>query len=181
MFWIFGVAGIIAAVITVDQVSKILVLRFLYEDQISVIPGILNFTYVENDGMAFGLLADHRWVFLICSVIGIGLLGFYLFRYTKKWLPRTALALVVGGGIGNMIDRISLGFVVDFIDFCAFPKLWYWVFNVADAAVCVGAGLFMLDLVLEMINEIKKEKMKKMTANGAENTACCADEEQKNG
>jgi signal peptidase II len=169
MLWILITVGIVAAVVTVDQLSKMLVLTYLYEGQVAVIPGILNFTYVENDGMAFGLLSEHRWVFLVFSVLGIGLMGFYLYRFTKRWGSRVALALIIGGGIGNMIDRLSLGFVVDFIDFCAFPEIWYWVFNVADACVCVGAGLFILDLILEMVNDAKKAKNSKKPANGAEN------------
>lgn len=157
MLWIVMVIAVIAAVIVVDQVSKILILTHLYEDQITLIDGVLKFTYVENRGMAFGLLADHRWVFLVCSVVGIGLIGFYLFRYVKRGLSRVGLALIVGGGIGNMIDRVRLGFVVDFIDFCAFD-FWVWVFNVADAAVCVGAALFVLDMLLELIADLKKGK-----------------------
>ncbi|MBP3396183.1 MAG: signal peptidase II [Clostridia bacterium] len=168
MLWIWIVAGIVAAVVAVDQISKVLVLTYLYGGQVEVIPGILNFTYVENDGMAFGLLSEHRWVFLVFSVVGIALMGFYLWRFVTRWKSRVALSLIIGGGIGNMIDRLSLGFVVDFIDFCAFPEIWYWVFNVADAAVCVGAGLFILDLLLEIVADAKKAKT---AANGAENTS----------
>ncbi len=157
MLWIVMVIAVIAAVIVVDQVSKILILTHLYEDQITLIDGVLRFTYVENRGMAFGLLSDHRWVFLICSVVGIGLIGYYLFRYVKRGLSRVSLALIIGGGIGNMIDRVRLGFVVDFIDFCAFD-FWVWVFNVADAAVCVGAALFVLDMLIELIEDLKKGK-----------------------
>ena len=157
MLWIVMVIAVIAAVIVLDQVSKILILTYLYEDQLTLVEGVLKFTYVENRGMAFGLLSDHRWVFLVCSVLGIGFMGYYLFRYVKRTLSRVGLALIVGGGIGNMIDRVRLGFVVDFIDFCAFD-FWVWVFNVADAAVCVGAALFVLDLLLELIAEMKKSK-----------------------
>ena len=156
MLWIFMVIAVIASVILVDQISKILVLTYLFEDQIALIDGVLHFTYVENRGMAFGLLADHRWVFLVTSVAGIFLMSFYLFRYVKRPLSRVALSLVIGGGIGNMIDRVRLGFVVDFIDFCAFD-FWVWVFNVADAAVCVGAALFVLDLLIELIEEWKQK------------------------
>ena len=155
--WMILVGALILGVIALDQVSKALVLNFLYEGQITLIPGVLNFTYVENRGMAFGLLSDHRWVFMVLSVVGILLVGFYLYRYVRSTLGRISLALVIGGGIGNMIDRISLGFVVDFIDFCLFD-FWVWVFNVADAAVCVDAALFALDLILEMVREYKKSR-----------------------
>ena len=149
-------AGIILLVVLLDQISKLLTLGLLYEDKVVVIKGILNFTYVENRGMAFGLLANHRWVFIVLSVLGIVLMGFYLFRYTERHLSRVGLALIVGGGIGNMIDRIRLGFVVDFIDFCAFD-FWVWVFNVADAAVCVGAALFVLDALIDLLSEAKRK------------------------
>lgn len=164
--WIILVLSIILGVIALDQVSKLLVLHFLYEDKITLIPGVLDFTYVENRGMAFGLLADHRWVFMLLSTVGIAALAFYLFRYVKPTLGRVGLALIIGGGIGNMIDRIAYGFVVDFIDFCAFD-FWVWVFNIADAAVCVGAGLFVLELILEIVAEYKASKAKAPEAEAA--------------
>jgi signal peptidase II len=157
MTWLILVLSVSLGVIALDQVSKLLVLNFLYEDQVTVIPGVLDFTYVENRGMAFGLLSDHRWVFMVFSVIGIGLVAFYMVRYVKNTLGRVALSLIIGGGIGNMIDRIAYGFVVDFIDFCLFD-FWVWVFNIADAAVCVGAGLFILELILELVAEYRKKK-----------------------
>ena len=159
MLWAFLMIAVIAAVVLVDQISKILVLTHLYEDQIELIRGVLRFTYVENRGMAFGLLSDHRWVFLVASTVGIGLMIFYLFRFVERNLSRVGLALIIGGGIGNMIDRVRLGFVVDFIDFCAFD-FWVWVFNVADAAVCVGAALFVLDLLLELWADLKHKNDK---------------------
>ena len=155
--WMILVSALIVGVIALDQISKALVLKLLYEGHVVLIPGVLDFTYVENRGMAFGLLADHRWVFMVLSVLGIALVGFYLYRFVSSTLGRVSLALVIGGGIGNMIDRISLGFVVDFIDFCLFD-FWVWVFNVADAAVCVGAALFALDLILEMVKEYRKSR-----------------------
>ena len=162
--WIILVLSVIVSVIALDQISKQIVLHFLYEEQVTVIPGILDFTYVENRGMAFGLLSDHRWVFLVFSVVGLTLVGLYLWKYGKTTLVRVALSMIIGGGIGNMIDRTVLGFVVDFIDFCAFD-FWVWVFNIADAAVCVGAALFVLDLVLELVRDFKG----KSSLNGAQN------------
>ncbi len=155
--WIIPFAAIALGVIALDQVSKLLILEHLYNGQIDLLPHVLRFTYVENRGMAFGLLSEHRWVFMLLSVIGIALVGVYLYFFVKTRLGRVALSLIIGGGIGNMIDRVRLGFVVDFIDFYLFD-FWVWVFNVADAAVCVGAGLFILDLILDMIREYKKQK-----------------------
>lgn len=156
--WIIVMSAIIGGVILLDQVSKVLIVANLYEGQKVLIPGVLQFTYVENRGMAFGLLSEHRWIFLLLSTLGILAIGYYLFRYTKTTLFRVALSLIVGGGIGNMIDRVARGFVVDFIDFCAFPW-WYWVFNIADAAVTVGGVIFAVGLIFELVAEYKnKEK-----------------------
>lgn len=155
--WIIPFVAIALGVILLDQITKQLILTHLFEEQLVLIPNVLNFTYVENRGMAFGLLSDHRWVFMLLSVIGIALVGVYMWFFVKNRLGRVALSMIIGGGIGNMIDRVFLGYVVDFIDFCAFD-FWVWVFNVADAAVCVGAALFVLDLILDTVRELKKKK-----------------------
>ena len=165
--WVIPFVAIALGVVALDQVSKLLILNFLYEDQVVLIPGVLRFTYVENRGMAFGMLSDHRWVFMLLSVVGIALIGAYMWFYVKDRMGRIALSLIVGGGIGNMIDRVAYGFVVDFIDFYLFD-FWVWVFNIADSAVCIGAGLFMLYIILDTIKEIKKQKGAK-EKNNAEN------------
>ena len=164
---------VIAAAVVVDQVSKVLVIKFL-KDLVSVeiIPGILRFTYVENRGAAFGMLSDNRWIFMIISTLAIVALVVYLWKFRPdSILACLALSMIVGGGIGNMIDRVALGYVVDFIDFCAFPSLWMWVFNVADACVCVGAGLLALWLIISMVQDRKQEKAQKQQAQVAENAA----------
>ena len=159
MWWILPLAVACGAVL-LDQVSKILVLNLMYQGQVVLIPNILNFTYVENRGMAFGWLSDHRWVFLLFSVLGIAALCVYLWKFTPpSKLAITAIAFIIGGGIGNMIDRIRLGFVIDFIDFYAVPNLWKWVFNVADAFVCIGAGMLILYLLLDIIKDTKAKKV----------------------
>ena len=95
---------------------------------------------------------------LPASTLGIDVENGYTPKYItikgKQTLLRTSLALIVGGGIGNMFDRVLLGYVVDFIDVRIFGSLWRWVFNVADAAVCVGAAL----LVIYCLVSYKKEK-----------------------
>ena len=158
--WMILVSALIVGVIALDQISKALVLNLLYEGHVVLIPGVLDFTYVENRGMAFGLLADHRWVFMLLSVFGIALIAVYTYLFVKDKLGRVALSLIIGGGIGNMIDRVAYGFVVDFIDFCAFD-FWVWVFNVADSAVCIGAGLFFLYIILDTVKELKAQKARK--------------------
>lgn len=151
-----------------DQITKWLAVIFLEgEASVYVIPDVLRFTYVENRGAAFGMLDDKRWIFLILSSVTIvGLCIYLAVRPPKSRWVRTALLFVIGGGIGNMIDRVALGYVVDFIDFCAFPSFWMWVFNVADSFICVGVGMLMLYLIIDMIREIKAERAEKTQAGG---------------
>ena len=168
LIWIL----IIAVSVLLDQVSKLLVYGFLdREESLYLIKGVLRFTYVENNGAAFGMLGDHRWVFMILSTVGIVAVFAYLWKFRpSSKLACTALAFIIGGGIGNMIDRVRLGYVIDFIDFCAFPKVWMWVFNIADSFVCVGAGMLIFYLILDIIKEAKQEKLKKAGASAAESS-----------
>jgi signal peptidase II len=146
-----------------DQLTKYLVVANMeLHESISVIPGVFNFTYVQNDGAAFGMLDDQRWIFLVLSTVAIvGILGFMFWKKPQDKLLLAAMTLIVSGGIGNMIDRIALGYVIVFIDFCAFPEIWKWVFNVADSAVCIGAGLFFLYIILDTVKELKAQKARK--------------------
>lgn len=162
MLWII----LLVLIIFADQLSKWLVVALLQgKESVYVIPGVLRFTYVENDGAAFGMLDDHRWVFLLLSTVMIIALIYYIVKYKpkSKWVM-TSLILIVGGGIGNMIDRVLLGYVIDFIDFCAFPNLWRWVFNIADSAVCVGTFMLSLWLILDTVKQYKREKAEKEKA-----------------
>ena len=151
---------IMALIVALDQISKWLVVANipLYES-VDVIPGVFRFTYIRNDGAAFGMLDDARWVFMLLSTVAIvGVLAYLFVKKPESKLLCISLAFMVGGGIGNMIDRISLGYVIDFLDFCAFPKLWMWNFNVADSFVVVGAGMLMLWMLIDLVREIKAEK-----------------------
>lgn len=155
--------AIVFGIVFLDQLSKWLAVIFLKgEESVYLINKVLRFTYLENRGAAFGMLDDNRWVFLIISTVMIIGITVYMFKYrpNNKW-AYVAGAFIVGGGIGNMIDRVCLGYVIDFIDFCAFSKVWYFVFNVADSFVCVGAGILMVYLVISMIQETKAEKSAK--------------------
>jgi signal peptidase II len=156
------IISVLLMVVTVvlDQVSKYLVVtNMALHESIDIIPGIFRFTYIQNRGAAFGSLDDARWVFMILSTVAITAILVYLFwKKPQNKLLLSSLIMITGGGIGNMIDRIFLGYVIDFIDFCAFPNLWRWIFNIADSFVCVGAGLLMLWMIMDMVNEWKKEK-----------------------
>jgi len=135
-------AVIAIAVILLDQISKHFVCTNLKPvGSIPIIDGVLNFTYVENTGAAFGILSDNRAVFMIISVLVIIVLSIVVVKFQgQSKLFDVCLGLIVGGGVGNMVDRAFLGYVIDFIDFCAFD-FWKWVFNVADSAVVVGCIL----------------------------------------
>ena len=164
----------VAVLVFLDQLSKWLAV-ILLEGQPSfyLIPGVLRFTYVENRGAAFGMLADNRWVFLVLSTLTIVcLLGFMIYSKPQSRLERAGLALVLAGGIGNMIDRVLLGYVIDFIDFCAFPKLWNWVFNVADSCICIGVGLLLIYIIKLSVSEYKAEKNRREGNESTSDTDC---------
>ena len=169
---------VIAAVVALDQASKLLVINFLdKEEPLEIIKGVFRFTYVENRGAAFGSFSDNRWVFMVISSVAIIGMLVYLWKFRpSSRLACTSLSFIIGGGIGNMIDRVYLGYVVDFLDFCAFPEIWTWVFNVADAFVCIGAGMLILWCILSMIEEKKAEKLK---AADADSTDCAENKENK--
>ena len=157
--------AIIAVTVFLDQITKYLTILHLKPiDTLPLWEDVLHLTYVENTGAAFGMMKDSRWIFMITSTVAIlGILGYMIYRvYIKKsrmpWMEALSLSFIVGGGIGNMIDRTLLGYVVDMIDF---RLINFAVFNVADSFVCVGAGLMVLYLILEMVKESKAEKAKK--------------------
>ena len=158
-------------VVGLDQLSKYLIISNLeLHESIEIIPGIFNFTYIQNRGAAFGSFDEHRWIFLVLSTIMIvAILAFLFWKKPQDKLLLASLILITGGGIGNMIDRVCLGYVIDFLDFCAFPNLWMWIFNVADACVCIGAGMLALWMILDTVKETKKEKAAKLQQ--VENTA----------
>ena len=151
---------VIVGSIGVDQLTKwIIYFNMPINDDIVVIDGVLEITHIRNAGMAFGLLADKRWIFLIVSVIGIGVLGFYLFKLSQdSRVTKIGLALVMGGGIGNMIDRIALGEVIDMIHVTVFNDFFPWIFNIADSCVCVGVGIAILGIILDIIKDYKAKK-----------------------
>ncbi len=149
----------IAVTVWLDQLSKQLAVAHLKGiDTYPLIDGVFHLTYLENRGAAFGMFKDHRWVFMIISTVAIiAVLAFMLGGYKKYHSPLlyTGLSLIAGGGIGNMIDRIALGYVVDFFDF---RLINFAVFNVADTFVCVGCGIVVLYIILDDIKQSKQKK-----------------------
>lgn len=147
-------AALAALVVVLDQVSKALVrLRLPLHDRVEILPGLLDFTHVRNTGAAFGLLnaADIPYKPLLMTVIALVALGGILWFASQtgahERLTRISLALVCGGATGNLIDRITAGHVVDFVD--VHWRGWhFWTFNVADSAITVGACLLIVDMVV---------------------------------
>ena len=133
----------IIAAVALDQWTKYLAVTHLQPiDTMPLIEDIFHLTYLENRGAAFGMLSNHRWVFMILSTVSILLILVWLFKEKpKSWWIRSSAAMIIGGGIGNMIDRVALGYVVDFIDVRAID---FYVFNVADSFVCVGCGMILV-------------------------------------
>ncbi len=151
-------SAIIALGIFLDQITKLLSVKYLSKiDTYPLIDGVLHLTYVENRGAAFGMLDNARWVFISVSTVTIIVMLFLLFAgYVRKSKMYTAsLIMLVSGGIGNMIDRLAYGYVVDFIDF---RLINFAVFNVADSIVCIGAALLVLALIIDIVKEQKKSK-----------------------
>ena len=133
------------AVLTViaDQLVKALSLRL--EQDVLLIPGVLRFTYAENTGMAFSLFSGRSWLLGIVSAVCI-LAGWLILRRVRLGaLSRTAAMLMLGGAVGNMIDRFLRGFVVDMFEFLFVD---FAIFNVADAALTVGTVLMAASLLL---------------------------------
>ena len=148
--------------VVVDQVSKWLIVANLGEgSSVTVIPGLLDFTYSENDGMAFGLGSDtFRWVFIIVTIIVSGILIYLMFKpdFNNK-LYFASVACIVSGGIGNLIDRLINGYVVDFLALSFFPPIC----NFAD--YCITAGTVMLVIYILFFFDKKKENENKEKVN----------------
>jgi signal peptidase II len=146
-FWYVIVA---IAVLALDQLSKYWVSATLkFGADLMVIKGFINLSYTENSGIAFGMLNDSnvKWVLVLISVLAMVMVIFYLMRAPMaNRLLLTSLSLLAGGISGNLIDRIRIGRVIDFIE--VYYKAFHWpIFNLADAAISIGAVLLALDLL----------------------------------
>ena len=147
-------AVVLVLTVLIDRVTKLLAVQYLKPiATFPLIEDVLHLTYAQNTGAAFSMLKDHRWVFMVTSSVAIVLILVLLVMKRNKinLLAGISLAMIAGGGIGNMIDRVMNGFVVDFIDF---RLINFAVFNGADSFVCVGVFL----LVIEILFLEKEEK-----------------------
>jgi signal peptidase II len=157
---------IVILVLVADQVSKLwATLKLQPVGSIEVIEGFFRLTYALNRGVAFSLFADSefevRWIFsLISTVAAVAVLGYLLRTAAGQRRLNLSLALLLSGITGNLIDRVRLGEVVDFLDFHWLDRFVWPTFNVADAAICVGAAL----LALEMMKEERIAEARAQTA-----------------
>ncbi len=126
---------IVALVVVGDQMAKRAIQAAVQPSQsLPLIPHVLHLTYVQNTGAAFGLFQGHPGVFVLISVaVGLWVVVEFVRQSRHGWPTDVALALILGGAIGNLIDRVRLGYVVDFLDLRVWP-----VFNLADSAITIG-------------------------------------------
>lgn len=137
-------------VVVVDQLTKVWVASsFLTHESVAVIPGLFNLTFITNTGAAFGILAGAQSMGRLLFFAGVALVALVVLAMAyreyrdKGAIYLAAIGLVAGGAIGNLIDRLRLGHVIDFLDF--YLRQYHWpAFNIADSAITVGVGLFLL-------------------------------------
>lgn len=145
----------ITVVVVIDQVIKFIIVDSLFNSSIRIIDGVLSFTYVENNGGAYGIGNDSTFMFIIVSLVIITLIIKFILSKNNS-IPihiLFSLGLIVAGGIGNLIDRIFRGFVIDYIDFNSIIK--YPVFNLADICVVIGCLIIGINLIINLIKERK--------------------------
>jgi signal peptidase II len=142
-----------AGIVVFDQVTKALVrARLPLHESVTVIPGFFDLTHVRNTGAAFGMLNDLEFAYKPVFMVAIALVALSAVASYALTMPagqrvaRFGLALILGGAVGNLIDRATTGYVVDFVD-VYWRGVHFWAFNVADSAITVGVVLMLLDLL----------------------------------
>lgn len=150
---------ITAAVVLLDQITKYLVVQFIpMNAEVDFIPFFINLTHIENKGASFGMLADNRWIFMSLSLLAIAGIIIFMIKFKERHVLLTiSLSFILGGGIGNMIDRIFKAAVVDFFEF---TFVEFAVFNVADMFITFGAVLLGIYIVFieRKLESAKKDK-----------------------
>lgn len=164
---------LIAAILVADQITKYLIQLYLSPvgTSLPLIQGVFHLTNVHNTGAAWGMMQGFRWLFIPMTLIVCGIIVFILVKYHKRVtvFSRITLSLLFAGAIGNLVDRVLLGYVRDFFDFCLinFP-----VFNIADSAMTIGCALLIIDAlflkersIFERVS-LQKESAKKTAGDG---------------
>jgi signal peptidase II len=144
---------IAVAIVALDQVTKTIVKAKLpLHESVSVIPGFFDLTHVRNTGAAFGMLDNTHFAYkpalmVIVALVALGAVASYALTLpATQRIARYGLALILGGAVGNLIDRAVMGYVVDFVD-VYWRGVHFWAFNVADSAITVGVALMLLDVL----------------------------------
>jgi len=166
LIWKFAYLAIAGGVFMIDQSTKAWAAsRLRFGDDREIIPGFLNFAYATNTGAAFSMFDNQgdagRWGLSVVAMIA-GVLVLYFFWRTPRSDDRVlgALALLLAGIAGNVTDRLRLGYVIDFID-VQFGNWHYPTFNVADMAICIGAGLLILDVFFSKSRQKSEDSRQK--------------------
>jgi len=144
-------------VILLDQLTKQWIRSsFTYGDSLPVIDGLFNLVYVRNDGAAWNMMSGHGLILILISIVVLVLLIIYRRSFLQEQLSHTILlGLMVGGIVGNLIDRIRFGWVTDFLDFYIGTHHWP-SFNVADSAICIAVGLY---IITNVLSDLKKKEV----------------------
>jgi len=147
---------IVLPVLAADRITKVIAAAL--EGKCVLIPGILNARYVENTGIAFSMLSGGGiWLILLTALLVAGLALWLIMRPDEPKMLRLGIWLIIGGGLGNLYDRIVYGSVIDFFEL-AFMR--FAVFNVADACICIGAGLAVLAMFLDEMRAAREKRPK---------------------
>lgn len=152
-------------VVIVDQITKFLIrLSFEYGKPQNIVGDWVRLTYIENPGMAFGIQVGGQTFFTIFAILATIVIFVYILRARQeRWLLRVALALILGGAIGNLIDRFLYGKVVDFIDVGIGETRWP-IFNVADSAVTIGMIILVILVIFDRNTQEVDEPKQELTA-----------------
>lgn len=156
---VLAVAALIAGI---DQAIKYFVVQDLMPvKEVKVIDGLFSLVYVENKGVAFGMMQDHVWLFAVITVLLVAVLMFFI--VSKKLSGKIFIIstmLLIGGGIGNFVDRITKGFVVDYLSVSFFPPIC----NFADYCITVGAVMLVIDMIMADVKKTPSDKLKDKAA-----------------
>jgi len=163
--------AIALAIIAFDQITKLYFAQnFILYERLSVIANFFDFTLAYNKGAAFSFLAEQGgWqrplLVFISALVSLGLIIWLTKLKSEQKLLALSLVLILGGAIGNLIDRVLYGYVIDFILLHWYESWFYPAFNVADSAICLGAGLLLLDSFLNPTIKENKQKQQEQDAN----------------
>ena len=143
--------AIIFFIVSADQAVKYGIASFMeIGESIPVLPGIFHITYIENPGAAFGMFANQRMIFILAALsVIVAVCAAYRRLMDESRTVRWGVALLLGGAVGNLIDRVRTGRVIDFLDFRIWP-----VFNIADVGICIGVALLIYTMAFEREKEI---------------------------